>query len=125
MAAAPRQRAAAADRRAAGIAVRRSLPIQSHAMLPAAQGRAADAIAGALRNLVHRVAPGTIAFAKKSENSGAASPAQRQDAFESESAGGLELETSLELRGRASAELLAAIRRRLLEHRLSALHRHT
>src|ERR1700743_2089740 len=125
MTVASRQRVAAADRRAAGIAVRCSLPVQSHAMLPAAQGRATDAIAGTLRNLVYRLAPRTIAIAKKSQNSGAAPLAQRQNAFESQPPRGLELETGLELRGRASTELPAAIRRGLLEHRLPTVHRDT
>ena len=56
---------------------------------------------------------------------GTASPAERQDASESEPARRLDLEASLELRRRAPASYLPQYDEGYLEHRLPALHRDT
>ena len=63
---------------------------------------------GAVR-LVHGAAARTITHTEKSEEGGAASPAGRQNTFESESAGRLDVGTSVGVHEREGPELFAAI----------------
>src|SRR5712691_4696230 len=105
-----------------GVGIRDLIPQRSREMLPTAQSRSLVPGAGALRALVYGLAARAIAHAEESQEGGRTPLAERQKTFESEPPGGLDLGTSVGIHGQESNQLFAAVRSRISEYWLRAVH---
>src|SRR2546421_370845 len=97
----------------------------SHTVLPVAQSGTPDGGSRPLRALVYRLAQRAVANAKKSQKSGAASFAGRQDPPEGESSGRLDVGASVGIHRGEGPQLSSPVRRRIRQHRLPTVHGHS
>src|ERR1700730_1116603 len=114
-----------ADSGRAGSRTRSVVSCGADKVLPVAQGGTPDRSSGTLRNMVYGTSPGAVPHAKEPKKSGTASFADREKSPQSEPVDRLDVGAGVGIHRCERPELFAAIRSRIFEYRLRALHRNS